>query len=59
MKNLKTVDKEHQAMFKKARVVQYNISYGANSIQTQNSNNIASEQHEVSTNIKESREINH
>ncbi|CAI2186111.1 20496_t:CDS:2, partial [Funneliformis geosporum] len=28
VKNLKIVDKEHQAMFKKSRVVQYNISYG-------------------------------
>ena len=42
-KNLKIVDKEHQAMFKKTRVVQYNISYGENSIQTQNLNSIASE----------------
>src|SRR6185437_10526166 len=53
-KNLKVIDKEHQAMFKKARVVQYNISYGAGST---NSNNIASE-HEVSTDIKEAQEIN-
>ncbi|CAJ0828941.1 14764_t:CDS:1 [Entrophospora sp. SA101] len=56
-KNLKIVDKEHQAMFKKARVVQYNISYGAGSTQMQNSNNITSE-HEVSTDIKEAQEIN-
>ena len=56
-KNLRIVDKEYQAMFKKARVVQYNISYGAGSAQTQNSNNIASE-HEVSTDIKEAQEIN-
>ncbi|CAG8749558.1 1039_t:CDS:1, partial [Racocetra persica] len=56
-KSLKIVDKEHQAMFKKARVVQYNISYRAGSAQTQNSNNIVSE-HEVSTDIKEAQEIN-
>ncbi|RHZ88869.1 hypothetical protein Glove_21g41 [Diversispora epigaea] len=55
-KNLKTVDKENRATFKKARVIQYSISYGADSIQTQNSNNIARE-HAVSTNIKELQEI--
>ncbi|CAI2198847.1 4151_t:CDS:2, partial [Funneliformis geosporum] len=30
-RNLKIVDKEHQARFKKARIVQYNVSYRSNS----------------------------
>ncbi|CAG8534477.1 6535_t:CDS:1 [Funneliformis caledonium] len=57
-KRLKVNDKDNRAIFKKVRVVQYNISYGTQTqAQTQNSNNIVKEEQAVSTNDKKSQEI--
>ncbi|EXX70872.1 uncharacterized protein OCT59_000013 [Rhizophagus irregularis] len=54
-KRLRVIDKDNRAVFKKVRVVQYNISYGTQT-QTQNSNSTAKEVQVVPTNDKELQE---